>query len=156
MLRDDPTNAPYGWSHCLTMPQSALAIARRTARPQRAVATAATYVLGFRATQSKTPLDLDWQPPRPHGHGALLESDGDNAIARAWHTENPDGVEREIATFAATHPDAHLAKYTLACLHAARTDPDAAPLFRAAATHLAIWWRDFDATEETQDDHHDN
>ena len=65
-----------------------------------------------------------------------------DAVAEAWHTEEPDRIERELATYAASHHDAHLAKYTLACLHAAHDDPDAAGLFRAAATRLALWWRD--------------
>jgi hypothetical protein len=156
MLQDDPANAPYGWSHCLTMPQAALAVAPRTAHPQRAVAVAATYVLGFRATQSTTPLELDWIPPRTTDHGPLLEAGCDDAIAQAWHSDDPTGVERELASYAAAHPDAHLAKYTLACLHAAHTDPDAASLFRAAATRLAIWWRDIDATVSRQDGRHDD
>jgi hypothetical protein len=156
MLQDDPTNAPYGWSHCLTMPQATLAVAPRTADPQRAVAIAATYVLGFRATQSNTALDPDWQPPHIGRGRPLLESDGAEAVALAWHTDDPSGVERELATYAATHPDAHLAKYTLACLHAAHTDPEAAPLFRAAAAHLAVWWRDIDTPDSTEDDQHDD
>lgn len=142
MLQDDPANAPYGWSHCLTMPQAALAVTPRTADPRRAVAIAATYVLGFRATQSTTPLDLDWRPGRPNARGPLLETERADAVARAWHTDDPPSVERELVTYAAIHHDAHLAKYTLACLHATHADPDAAPLFRAAAAHLAMWWRD--------------
>ncbi len=142
MLQDDPAHAPYGWSHCLTMPQAALAIAPRMADPRRAVAVAATYVLGFRATLSATKIDLDWTPPVRSGGVRLLDADVDDAVAEAWHTEEPDRIERELATYAASHHDAHLAKYTLACLHAAHDDPDAAGLFRAAATRLALWWRD--------------
>ncbi len=142
MLQDDPAHAPYGWSHCLTMPQAALAIAPRTADPRRAVAVAATYVLGFRATLSATKIDLDWAPPVRSAGGRVLDADVEDAVAKAWHHEHPDRIEGELATYAATHHDAHLAKYTLACLHAAHDDPDAAGLFRAAATRLALWWRD--------------
>lgn len=157
MLQDDPTNAPYGWSHCLTMPQAVLAVAPRTSHPRRAVAIAATYVLGFRATQSNTALDPHWQPPRTTSRRPLLEvGDDDEAIAQAWHTADADAVEHELATFAAAHHDAHLAKYTLACLHAAHTDPDAAPLFRAAATRLALWWRDNDPAADASDDPDEN
>jgi hypothetical protein len=152
MLQDDPDNAPYGWSHCLTMPQATLAVAPRTADPRRAIAIAATYVLGFRATQSKTALDLGWRPGRTSGRGPLLDADCDDAVAQAWHTDDPRGVERELATNAATHPDAHLAKYTLACFHAAHGDPDASALYRAAATRLAIWWRDADARTDARPD----
>ena len=129
MLQDDPAHAPYGWSHCFTMPQAALAVAPRLADPQRAVAVAATYVLGFRSTLSDAVLDLDWTPPRPRVEHRLLDTDVADAAAQAWHTERPDRVERELASYAATH-------------HAAHDDPDAAPLYRAAAARLATWWRD--------------
>lgn len=142
MLHDDPASAPYGWSHCLTMTQAALAVAQRTTSPQRAVAVAATYVLGFRATLSNAEIDLGWTPPRPVSDQALSDTHTDDAVARAWHTEDPSRVERELVSYAAAHHDVHLAKYTLACLHAAHDDPDAAPLYRAAATRLAMWWRD--------------
>ena len=46
----------------------------------------------------------------------------------------------ELATRAATHSDAHLVKYTLACFDAAADDPDHARLFLAAAGSLAGWW----------------
>lgn len=141
MLQDDPAHAPYGWSHCLTMPQAALTVAPHTTDFRRAIAIAATYVLGFRATLSRIALDLDWQPPRPRVVRRLLETDVDDAVSLAWHTEQPDRIERELATYAATHHDAHLVKYTLACFSAAAEDPAAAGLYRAAATRLALWWR---------------
>ena len=156
MLQDDPANAPYGWSHCLTMPQAVLAVAPRTADPQRAIGIAATYVLGFRSTLSSTPIDLDWSPSRPNARGRLLDAECSDAIAQAWHTDDQSRLETELATYAATHHDAHLAKYTLACLHAANADPDAAPLFRAAATRLAIWWRDDAHSDLEPGDHHDD
>ena len=45
-----------------------------------------------------------------------------------------------LATVAATHHDAHLVKYTLACLDAAEADPSARRLHLAAAATLAGWW----------------
>jgi hypothetical protein len=42
---------------------------------------------------------------------------------------------------AGAHSDAHLAKYTVACGDAARRDPEAEPVYLAAATTLAAWWR---------------
>ena len=47
----------------------------------------------------------------------------------------------EVATAAALHEDAHLVKYTLACLHAAADDREFAGLYLAAAAHLVEWWR---------------
>jgi hypothetical protein len=147
MLQDDPAHAPYGWSHCLTMPQAVLAVAHRAADPGRAVAVAATYVLGFRATLRATALDPAWIPPepaRPEPERLLLDGP-DAAAARLWHAgpERP-ALVRAVVTYAAGHHDAHLAKYTLACLEAAADDPEAAPAFLAAAAYLAGWWRQAD------------
>lgn len=115
MLQDDPSQAPYGWTHCLSMPQGALALARSARDPQRGVRAAATYALGFRATLGKVRLQ---EQPLPD-----FEPDVAELVARA-----------------APHPDAHLAKYTLSCLVAAAADPAARPLFLAAADYLGKWW----------------
>ena len=60
-----------------------------------------------------------------------------------WHTTNAErpAVMARLASRAATHEDAHLAKYTLACIDAARDDPGASRLYLAAAAHLSAWWR---------------
>ena len=52
------------------------------------------------------------------------------------------------STRAALHHDAHLVKYTLACLDAAGADPDAARLFLAAAAFLSAWWRRADGAND--------
>lgn len=119
MLLDDPDHAPYGWSHCLTMPQAIVAIAPVLADPVRALAVAATHVVGFRAAIGSAPLrDLrDTDRPVPP----------------------PTDLQWVVDT-AAVHPDAHLAKYTVACLDTARLDPAAADQHLSAAAHLARWW----------------
>jgi hypothetical protein len=119
MLRDDPTQAPYGWTHCLTMPQAVMGLAGAGVPARTALAVAATYVVGFRAASGLVPLD----PALGH-EGLPVRSPG------------------ELATFAALHHDAHLVKYTLACLIAADHDPAGRDLYLAAAGHLADWWRD--------------
>lgn len=147
MLQDDPDHAPYGWTHCLTMPQATLGIAHRTAAPGPAIAVAATYVLGFRATQSVTPVDLRWTPPRPDRDAPFLESGADHAAATVWHEPgSPHRLVADVVAFAACHHDAHLAKYTAACLRAAAEDPGASRLFLAAAAYLAGWWHQRDTT----------
>ena len=99
---DEPDDyAPYGWSHCLTLPQGVLGSAGASSDPVAAVAIAATFVVGFRAAMSAAPLGDD-VPVAP-----------------------PAETVTELVTHAATHPDAHLVKYTLACLDAAAWDPDA-------------------------------
>ncbi len=130
MLQDDRDAAPYGWTHCLTLPQAVLDAVDLGADPDVAVAVAATYVLAFRATQGRGALERTFTPPRG------------SAAERAWTTpddELPQLVD-EIATFGAVHPDAHVAKYTLACLDATADDPDAGRLYIAAAAHLHEWW----------------
>jgi hypothetical protein len=41
---------------------------------------------------------------------------------------------------AAVHEDAHVVKYTLACLAAAERDRAQRSLYMAAAASLAAWW----------------
>jgi hypothetical protein len=121
MLGDDAASAAYGWSHCLTLPQAILTNAHASADPNARMLIAATHVLAFRATLSNTRIAADMPPPL--------------APAEALN------MRTQLASFAATHEDAHLVKYTLACFDAARDDPEAEPLFLAAAAHLGEWWR---------------
>ena len=74
----------------------------------------------------------------------IISAPPPEAAAAAWHapTDRHPWIWRSLATNAATHPDAHLAKYTLACLDAARADPDDEHLYRAAAAYLNAWWHD--------------
>jgi hypothetical protein len=123
MLNDDPSQAPYGWSHCLTMSQAVMSLAGRGVEARTAVAVAATFVVGFRAANGLQPL------------GPL-----DDAAAAADGLRETRSVE-ELANFAALHDDAHLVKYTLACIHAADDDPDWGPVYLHAAAFLADWWR---------------
>ena len=144
MLQDDPAHAPYGWTHCLTMPQATLSLARWCNDPQTAVAVAATYVLGFRSTLGCEDVDVAWSPERSDMSVAdLTTCDPATAAAVAWHAaaQERDRLIGAMATAAAIHPDAHLAKYTLACIEAAAADPAAAALFLAAAAYLLAWWR---------------
>ncbi|MBV9255094.1 MAG: hypothetical protein JO054_12755, partial [Actinobacteria bacterium] len=41
---------------------------------------------------------------------------------------------------ASRNHDAHRVKYTLACIDAAAADPEATPLYLAAAAYLNDWW----------------
>ncbi len=143
MLQEGPEYAPYGWSHCLTMPQAVSALAGAV-DPKVAVAVAATHVVGFRSALGLRPLDPAWQP-----HGLVLDDvvdaigeSRDAAASTVWHVP-PDalgGIVADLATNAAGHGDAHLVKYTLACFDAATADPDARHLYLAAAASLAAWW----------------
>ncbi len=145
MLSEPGDEAPYGWSHCLTMPQAVIGVAHACASPARALAVAATHVLGFRASLAHGDIDMSvsstWLP-----HGLTLTKaialGPDAARAAMWHlpVEHHRAAVAELATFAATHADAHLAKYTLACFDAASLDPAASRLYLTAAATLAGWW----------------
>lgn len=118
MLHDDQSQAPYGWTHALTMPQAVLSLVAAGVRARAALAVAATFSLGFRLAHGIVEL-----PP-------VIE---------------PVVCDISFAQSAAavcTHEDAHLVKFTLACIHAAAADPEFAGLYRAAAAHLVEWWRD--------------
>jgi hypothetical protein len=130
MLQDDCAAAAYQWTHCLTLPQAVLVAAEHGADPDLAVAVAATYVLGFRAIKGRVRLDQAWTP----GH--------DTFAGRVWWASDDElpTIVAGLASHAAIHPDAHLAKYTLACFDASEADPLGARLFLAAAAHLHDWW----------------
>lgn len=121
MLHDDPTQAPYGWTHALTLPQAVLSLAPDALDPATAIAVAGTHVVGFRAAHGLAEL------------GPLGDADGD---------ARPDAEGLAAALRAASvHPDAHLAKYVLACAHAGEDDPDWTGTYHRAAAHLVAWWR---------------
>lgn len=129
MLLDDVDHAAYGWSHCLTIPQAVASVAVHVPEPDRALAVAATHVLGFRAAIGSAPLE-------EVAAGTL----GTDARLPTQRPRDPE--IQAVVDHAAVHPDAHLAKYTVACLDAARTDPDGAAQHLAAAVHLDRWWRE--------------
>ena len=130
MLLEPGDHAPYGWSHCLTMPQAVLGLAGAT-DPNTALAVAATYVVGFRSALAVNPLEPVFPTDDP---GVALDdafdAGPDIAAAAVWHLPNRRlPTSSELVTRASVQRDAHLVKYTLACLDAAATDPHArAPL----------------------------
>ena len=144
MLQEPSTYAPYGWTHCLTMPQAAMGLAGTAVTPRTAVAVAGTFVAGFRAGLGSVTLDPAWQPPQPSTHDLddAIASGPAEAAAYVWHAA--DGarttITAELVTRAAVHHDAHLVKYTHACLDAATDDPNARRLYLAAAASLSAWW----------------
>ncbi len=149
MLADNQEVAKYGWSHCLTIPQAAWVLTRfvpaRTFA-QQAAHSATTWVIGHRATLGNGNLNLQLQFPQATWElsEALAHSPAAAASA-AWHA-SPDerpAIVRRLATEAAIRSDAHLVKYTRACLDAAMQDPHCANLFHAAAAYLcSIWCRE--------------
>ena len=105
----------------MTMPQGVLALAGAGVSSRTALAVAATFALGFRVAHGTVtlPARIDTEPM-------------DGSMVR---------VAGRLAATASLHHDAHLVKYTLACLHAAADDPSHAGLYLAAAQYLTDWWR---------------
>lgn len=101
-----------------------------------------------------TPDPAHGSNPRHDGADRRLESALDEVLddllaegplpgaAAVWHAPDAvlDGVPGALATRASARQDAHLVKYTLACLDAADADPGHRRLFLAAATSLLGWW----------------
>ena len=143
MLAADPAHTPYGWTHCLTMPQAALGIAGRLADPQLAVDVAATYVVGFLAGLADAPVpgSIERAPVGGSFDDALAA--GREAVA-GWVLHAPESAVAEtwtaLVTRACGRHDAHLVKYTLACVDAAAADPGASRLFLAAGAALLADW----------------
>jgi hypothetical protein len=121
MLQDDPAHAPYGWTHCFTLPQAVLSLHDVAADVTRVIRVAATYVLGFRATLGRVRLSYPYAEAQRPIRDRLIER-------------------------AAVHADAHLAKYTVACLTAADHDPRESALYLAAAAYLGAWWDSYCCT----------
>ena len=71
---------------------------------------------------------VDAIEPEPVGVDALDALDASPQIAAAAVHHAPSSavaaITTELASRAALHPDAHVAKYTLACFDAAAADPD--------------------------------
>jgi len=124
MIHDDPASAPYGWTHCLTIPQAMIEIAPSCHHPDIALAVAATHVVGFRAALGNAQL-----PDRPHDSYSAVDIDA-------------------VIDAASTHRDAHVVKYALACLDAAAYDPQARNLYHSAAAHLLDVWESLPATDD--------
>jgi hypothetical protein len=142
MIQESLENTPFGWTHCLTMAQSVLELADKAIGPSLACAVASTYVVGFRAAQGSLVLDPVYVPAKPTQQTLVdaLQSGPRAAAAFAWHApvEKRAQIVADLASLASAHEDAHLVKYTLACIRAMSIDP---PLFLAAAAFLsAFWW----------------
>ena len=143
MILEPGAHSPYLWSHCLTMPQAVLAIAPLAQQPARHLAVAATHVTAFRSAFAARPLVPAFDAPAPELRLAdAIDTGQEVAAAAAWHigAEGRAAMVDELVNRAAVHEDAHLVKYTLACLDAAATDPDGARLYLAAAASLSGWW----------------
>ena len=143
MLMGPAEHVPFGWSHTLTMPQAALAVGRSIADPQLGVDVAGTYVVGMIAALAAAPIPTEVSLPDPGGRfDDALPQGRDVAAGWVWHAPAAAlvGLPGELATRASARHDAHIVKYTLACLDQVAADPEAARLYLAAAAGLLGFW----------------
>jgi hypothetical protein len=143
MLQDDPRYAPYGWTHCLTLPHGIFEIMPWISDRRPAAAIAATYVAAFRAAEGRAPIELAWRP-EPNALDLVDALDASPAEAGgAWYHATDEALGGAVPTLvgrAAVHEDAHFAKYTLACIASAQRDHAGRNLYLAAAASLAACW----------------
>lgn len=124
MVEDDPSNAAYGWTHCLTLPLAVRQTAHLHTDQRAALDLATMFVAASRVAAASAP--LSYTPP----------------TAKSPH------VITALASSASVRHDAHLVKYVLACHHSSELDPEAASVYLEAAGHLLQWWRDNPAPED--------
>ena len=143
MVMGPAEHAPYGWSHCLTMSQAALEIAPGLKDPSLGIAVAASNVVGFLAALADAPIPTTVELDSPGGTFTAAVGNGmTSAAARGFHAADDEvgAIRTEIITEACARHDAHLVKYTLACLDAMAVDPGGARLYLAAAATLLAHW----------------
>ena len=141
MLQGPAEQAPYGWTHCLTLAEAPLLMATAGADLGRATFVAAAYLAAHWAIHGEGAVDLEHVPARNDVPlTEALTASPEIAAGAAWHAGDPGEVASLLATVASSNHDAHRVKYTLACLDAAACDPGAARLHLAAAAHLNAWW----------------
>lgn len=141
MLQGPVEQAPYGWTHCLTLAQAPLMMAAAGVDHSAATYISAAYLAAHWATLGHRTIDLNFVPDRLSVDLVdALDTGPDAAAAAAWHTTDPSEVAATLATVASANHDAHRVKYTLACLDAAATDRAATRLYLASAAYLNAHW----------------
>lgn len=145
MLQDAPTNAPYGWTHCPTLPQATLAVAHRASDAQRAVDVAASPRVPGNPELRSDRSELGTGPTASiRRRGDVLgpvHSRGDRLACNATPTSRHHPAARRPRRF----PPRRTPRQVHArCLDAATQDPSNAHLYLAAAAYLAAWWQQHD------------
>ena len=144
MLQHDLEHAKFGWSHCMTLPQSAFGLSSVTMDRKLALAAALVWIVAYRSVLSDRALDFGWHP-QPIKDASVLEALQTSpaaAASRVWHAPDAElsPIRRILATEASIRNDIHLVKYTRACLDMGAFDPEHVRLYLAAAAHLCAVW----------------
>ena len=64
MLQDDIQQAKFGWTHCLTLPQSACGLSSMNTDRKLALAAALVWITAYRSILSRRSLDFNWTPSK--------------------------------------------------------------------------------------------
>ncbi len=141
------TDMEYGWSHCLTLSESAWGFANRGDEDVGAV-VALSYVAGFVSALGFP----GWSSLAPD---ASTSATGIAALRQALASASPEdaaaiclGASEDVAreawgeviSQASGLEDAHLVKYAHSCFRSAARKPEAERVFLAAATRLLARW----------------
>jgi hypothetical protein len=115
MLQDDVKQAKFGWTHCLTLPQSACGLASYNTHRKRALAATLFWITAYRSVLSRRALDFEWVPERVTGasiHEALHTSPP-FAAGRMWYASDSElpEIRLALATEASIRKDLHLVNY---------------------------------------------
>jgi hypothetical protein len=144
MLQDDISQAKFGWTHCLTLPQSACGLASLNADRKLALAATLVWITAYRSVLSGRTLDLDWVPEKVEGTSIreALQTSPQVAASRVWHATDAElpEIRSALAAEASIRSDQHLVKYTRATLDMGSFDPGNVRLYLAAAAHLCALW----------------
>jgi hypothetical protein len=148
MLQDDVQQAKFGWSHCLTLPQSAFGLGSFNMDRKLALAAALVWITAYRSVLSRRTLDFSWTPAPVRSASLMeaLQTSPQVAAGRVWHAPDSelDDIRVTLATQASIRNDIHLVKYTRATFDMGTLDPAHSRLYLAAAAHLcAVWMREY-------------
>jgi hypothetical protein len=144
MLQDDVKQAKFGWTHCLTLPQSACGLASLGDGRKRALAATLVWITAYRSVLSGRALDFEWVPERVNGASLreALHTSPPVAAGRVWYAGDAElpAIRQALATEASIRNDQHLVKYTRATLDMGSFDPGHTRLYLAAAAYLCALW----------------
>jgi hypothetical protein len=157
MLQDDISQAKFGWSHCLTLPQAACGLSSLNMDRKLALAATLVWITAYRSVLSTRRLDFNWVPQKIAEPTSLIDAlHTSPAVAAAcvWYADASELplIMRTLATQASIRNDQHLVKYTRACFDMGSFDPVHKLLYLAAAAHLCGLWIRENPTENIRND----
>ena len=147
MMLTAKTDMEYGWSHCLTLSESAWGFADRGDEDVGAV-VALSYVagfvsaLGFPGWSSLVPDASTSATGIGAFRQALASASPEDAVAICLGASEEAAREAwgEVISQASGLEDAHLVKYVHSCFRSAARKPETERVFLAAATRLLARW----------------